>query len=36
MDKHIMWGLQPANATLGAKGLFQKNSMKKIIPGFHI
>ena len=34
-DKHIMWGLQPADATLEAKALFQKNNIKKIlIPGF--
>ena len=34
-DKQMMWGLQPVNATLEAKALFQKNNINKIlIPGF--
>jgi len=34
-DKQMMWGLQPADATLEAKTLFQKNKIQKIlIPGF--
>lgn len=34
-DKKTIWGLQPADATLEAKALFQKNDLNKIlIPGF--
>ncbi len=34
-DKQMMWGLHPADVSLEAKVLFQKNNIRKIlIPGF--